>query len=70
MSGDDRCAVVGVIGDRVNVPVHAEILAENGVVRLARFTALQANGQRIKILEGERRKATNNMSDIFRKRKT
>lgn len=49
MSGDDRCAVVGVIGDRVNVPVHAEILAENGVVRLARFTALQANGQRMKI---------------------
>lgn len=58
MSGDDRCAVVGVIGDRVNVPVHAEILAENGVVRLARFTALQVNGQWMKIF-GRRAKEGN-----------
>jgi hypothetical protein len=50
MSGDDWRAVVRVIGDRGNVPVHAEILAENGVVWLARFTALRAKGQRMKIV--------------------
>lgn len=45
MGGDDWRAVVGVIGDWGNVPVHAEILAENGVVWLARFTALREKGQ-------------------------
>jgi len=39
MGGDDRCAVVRVIRNRSNVPVHAEVLAENGVVRFARFPA-------------------------------
>jgi hypothetical protein len=45
MGGDDRRAVVRVISNRSNVPVHAEVLAENGVVRLAWFAALRANGQ-------------------------
>jgi hypothetical protein len=40
MGGDDRRAVVKVIGDRGNVPADAEILAENGVVWLARFTCM------------------------------
>jgi hypothetical protein len=50
MGGDDRRAVIGVIRDWSNVPVHAEILAENGVVRLARFAALRAKGRRMKIV--------------------
>ena len=41
MGGDDWRAVVGVIRDRGDIPVHAEILAENGVVRLARFAVLR-----------------------------
>lgn len=45
MSGDDRRAVVRVIGNRSNIPVHSEVLAEDGIVRLAWFAALRANGQ-------------------------
>jgi hypothetical protein len=44
MGGDDRRAVVRVIRNWSNVPVHAEVLAENGVVRFAWFAALRANG--------------------------
>lgn len=47
MSVDDRRAVVRVIRNRSNVPVHAEVLAENRVVRFAWFTALRANGRRL-----------------------
>lgn len=50
MGCDDRHAVVRVIRNRGNVPVHAEVLAENGVVRLAWFAALQANGRWMKIM--------------------
>ena len=42
MGGDDWRAVIRVIRNRSNVPVHAEVLAENGVVRLAWFAALRA----------------------------
>ena len=52
MGGDDWRAVVGVIRDWGNLPVHTEILAENGVVRLARFAALQAKGRWVKIVRG------------------
>jgi hypothetical protein len=50
MSGDDRRAVVRVIRNWSNVPVHAKVLAENGVVWLAWFAALRANGQWMKIV--------------------
>jgi DNA-binding transcriptional ArsR family regulator len=49
VGGDDRRAVIGVVGDWSNVPVHAEVLTENGVVRLARFAALREEGQRMQI---------------------
>ena len=45
MGGDDWHSVVRVIGNRSNVPVHAEVLAENGVVRLAWFATLRVNGR-------------------------
>jgi hypothetical protein len=45
MVGDDRSSVVRVIRDRSNVPVHAEVLAENGIVRLAWFASLRENSQ-------------------------
>jgi hypothetical protein len=50
MGGDDRRAVVRIIRNRSNVPVHAEVLAENGVVRLAWFAALRVNGRWMKIV--------------------
>lgn len=56
MGSYDRRAVVRVVRNRSNVPVHAEVLAKNRVVRLAWFTALQANGRWMKIVRrvGER----------------
>jgi hypothetical protein len=50
IGGDDWRAVIGVIGDWGNVPVHAEILAENRVVRLARFPALGGKSRYMKIV--------------------
>ena len=50
MGGDNRRAVIRVIRNRSNVPVHAEVLAENGVVRLAWFAALRANRRWMKIV--------------------
>ncbi len=43
MGRDDRCAVVRVIRNWGNFPVHAEVLAKNRVVRLAWFAALGKN---------------------------
>ncbi len=67
MGGDDWRAVVRVIRSWGYVPVHAEVLAENGVVRLAWFATLPAKGQGMK---RRRMKITYNVSDIFRKSKT
>lgn len=39
MGGDDRRAVV--IRNRSYIPMHAKVLAENGVVRFAWFSALR-----------------------------
>lgn len=39
MGGDDRRAVV--VRNRSYIPMHAEVFAENGVVRLAWFAALR-----------------------------
>jgi len=73
MGGDDRCAVVRVIRNRSNVPVHAEVLAENGVVRFARFPALRANGQWMKVVRrwaNEKRRTRCLMSLEKAKRRT
>jgi hypothetical protein len=37
---DDRCAVVRVIGNWWNIPMHAEVLAEYGVVWFAGLATL------------------------------
>ena len=50
MGGDDWRAVIGVIGDWGNVPVHAELLAKNRVVRLARFPALRGKSRYMNIV--------------------
>jgi hypothetical protein len=73
MGGDDRRAVVRVIRNRSNVPVHAEVLAENGVVRFAWFAALRANGRWLKIVRGwanEKRRTRCLMSFEKAKRRT
>ena len=69
MGSDNRCAVVRVIRNRSNVPVHAEVLAENRVVRLAWFAALRKNGRWMNE-DCQGVKVTYKVFDIFRKGKT
>ena len=46
MSGDDRQAVIKVIGNRSNIPsAFREVLSEGGIVRLAWFVVCHARSK-------------------------